>query len=150
MKILDFVIDVEQAEQDLYRRLANCSQDRTIQSIFEMIAAKERILLKKLQHLKEDPQKNSLEMHREPKLQAQLCHAQTGNCELIDENDISNDLNGYNYILRTEQMVFNLYVKLKKRAEDPDAQALFNLILKEKQLEIERIHAIYDVARVIH
>jgi|GEM_PF-1741142 len=150
MKILDFVIDVELAEQDLYRRLADCSRDLTIRSIFQMVASKESMLLQKLRQLKEDPLKNSLEMHRDPQVQGLLRRNQGGSCELLDENDIRNDLNSYNYILRTEQLVFNLYVNLKERERDPEAQALLNLILDEKQQEIDRIHTLYDVAKVIH
>jgi rubrerythrin len=150
MKIIDFAIDVEQAEQDLYRRLALCSRDLAIRSIFNMIASKESVLLRKLRQLKADPVKNSLEIHREPQLQVQLQRNHAGSCELLDENDIRNDLSSYSYILRTEQLVFNLYAKLKDRESDPDAQALLNLILKEKQQEIDRIHTLYDVAKVIH
>lgn len=150
MKIIDFVIDVELAEQDLYRRLADCSRDMTIRSIFQMVASKENVLLQKLRQLKEDPAKNSLEMHREPPDQVPVRRNQAGNCELLDTNDIRTDLNSYSYILRTEQLVFNLYVNLKERERDPDAQALLNLILDEKQQEIDRILTLYDVARVIH
>ena len=150
MKILDFAIDVEQAEEDLYRRLADCSRDLTIRAIFQMVAAKERILLQKLRQLKEDPQKGSLEMHREPQVQTQLRRSQVGSCELLDENDIRNDLNGYNYILRMEQLVLNLYANLKNRERDPDARTLLGLILSEKRQEIDRIHTIYDVAQVVH
>ena len=41
-------------------------------------------------------------------------------------------------------------MNLKKRESDPEAQALFDLILDEKQLEIDRIHTLYDVAKVVH
>jgi len=150
MKIIDFAIGVEQAEQDLYRRLADCSQDQIIRSIFTMVASKESLLLQKLRQLKEDPAKSSLEIHRDPRLHPHLKRNQAASCELLDKLDIRNDLSSYSYILQTEQLVYNLYLNLKKRESDPDAQALFNLILDEKQQEIDRIHTLYDVARVIH
>jgi len=150
MTLIDFVIDVEQAEQDLYRRLADCSPDLTIRSIFQMIASKERVLVQKLRQLKENPQNNSLELHRDPQLHGALRNVQMATCELLDDQDIRSDLSSYTYILRTEQLVFNLYVRLMEQEQDPDARALLNLILLEKQQEIDRIHTLYDVAKVIH
>lgn len=149
MRILDFVINVEQAEQDLYRRLAECSGDDAIRSVFQTVATKERILLQKLQQLKDDPSNNSLQLRKE-RPPTQVRKNRAGSCELLDDYGIRNDLGSYNYILQTEQMVFNLYVNLKKRESDPEAHALFDLILDEKQLEIDRIHTLYDVARVVH
>jgi len=149
MKIIDFVIDVEQAEQDLYRRLADCSADRTIRSIFSMVAAKENMLLEKLQRFKHDPAKSSLETQAPARLNEQLRENQSASCELLENNEIRNDLSSYSYILRTEQLVFNLYAKLKDREPDPAARELLSLILTEKQQEIARIHTLYDVAKVI-
>ena len=150
MKIIDFVIDVERAEQDLYRRLADCSRDLIIRSIFQMVASKESILLQKLRQFKEDPEKNSLELYRLTEGQENLRRKQEISCELLEDIDIRTDLSSYSYILRTERLVYNLYANLKERELDPDARALFNLILVEKQQEIDRIHTLYDVARVVH
>lgn len=144
MKILDFAIDVETAERDLYRRLADCSQDVGIRSIFRMIAADEGKLLKKLRQLKADPDKCSAEVQAPLKTQTGIRKAQSASCELINQNNIHDDLGSYSYIMRTEQLLLNLYLNLREQVTDPKAKALFNLILQEKQAEIDRVHMIYD------
>jgi len=148
MKILDFAIDVEQAEQELYYRLADCSSDQTIKAIFQMIATKEMVLLQKLRELKKSPQYCEFEISRAP-TQQRLRRNQNASCELLDEQDIRDDLSSYNYILRTEQLIYDLYTQLKERETDPQAQRLLDLLLNEKQLEIERINTLYDVARIV-
>ena len=150
MNIIDFVIDVEQAEQDLYRRLADCSPDTTIRSIFSMVASKENLILQKLRQLKEDPANSALETRIVPDLRGQLRGNRNANCELLEDQGIRNDLSSYSYILRTEQLVYNLYANLREREPDPDAKMLFNLILAEKQQEIDRIYTLYDVAKIVH
>ncbi len=115
-----------------------------------MIASKEGILLRKLQQLKSDPSNRSLDMHKGGQIKSQAARNHAGNCQLLDDNEIRNDLSSYSYILRTEQLVYNLYANLKENERDPDAQALLSLILDEKQLEIDRIHTLYDVARILH
>ena len=144
MKILDFAIDVEQAERDLYRRLAVCTQHEGIRSIFRMIADDEGKLLKKLRQLKDDPENNSIELNAQQHVPNSLRKNQAGNCELLDQNNVRDDLSGYSYILKTEQLLLNLYLNLKEREQDPEAKALFDLILQEKQSEIDRIHTIFD------
>jgi rubrerythrin len=144
MKILDFAIDVEQAERDLYRRLAACSQHEGIRSIFKMIASDEGKLLKKLKQLKQDPENNALELQVSPTIPKSVRKTQAGSCELLDQHNVRDDLSGYNYILKTEQLLLNLYLNLKEHEKDPEAKALFDLILQEKQLEIDRIHMIFD------
>ena len=149
MKVLDFAIDVEQAEQDLYRRLADCSADQSIKSIFQMIAAKEMVLVEKLRSLKNNPQHREQELSRTPKASRKMKITQRGSCELLELNEVRDDLSSYNYILRTEQLVYNLYVKLKEHESDPHSQSLLDLLLNEKRQEIDRISTLYDVARVI-
>lgn len=150
MKILDFAIDVEKAEQDLYKRLAACSANQGIKAIFEMIATKEMLLLDKLRHLKKNPQHYKLNVNKIPKQINQIKHTQGGNCELLEHNDVRDDLSSYSYIIRTEQLVFNLYTCLKESQKDPQSQRVLDILLAEKQQEIDRISTIYDVARIIH
>ena len=149
MKILDFAIDVEQAEQDLYFRLAKCSSDKTITAIFQMIATKERVLLDKLRKLKKDPNHCRLEISRMPQHE-QISKNKHANCELLGQHEIRHDLSSYSYILRTEQLVFNLYAKLRESVSDLESQSLLDLLLTEKRQEISRISTLYDVARVVH
>jgi len=144
MKILDFAIDVERAERDLYDRLAACCQHDGVRSIFRMAADEEGKLLKKLKMLKANPQQNALELNSLSALPTKLRKLQSGSCELLDQNLVRDDLSGYNYILKTEQLLLNLYINLKKRENDPNAKELLDLILQEKQSEIDRIHLIFD------
>lgn len=148
MKILDFAIDVEQAEKDLYCRLADCSSDKAIKAIFQMIATKEMVLLEKLQELKKNPQHCEQEISRQPE-QQQVRKNQKASCELLEQQEVRDDLSSYNYILRTEQLIFNLYSQLKASETDPQAQTLFELLLKEKRQEIDRISTLYEVARIV-
>ncbi len=149
MKILDFAIDVERAEQDLYLRLADCSADRSIKSIFQMIAAKEMVLVEKLRGLKCDPLHREQELSRTPKAGGVMRRRKNDFCELLDQNEVRDDLSSYDFILRTEQLVYNLYVNLKDNETDSGAQSLLDLLLNEKRQEIDRISTLYDVARVI-
>lgn len=144
MRILDFAIDVEQAERDLYRRLAECSQNDGIRKVFQMIADDEGRLLTKLRNLKKNPENRSVELHASPKFSSSLRKAQAGSCELLDENNVRDELSGYNYVLKTEQLLLNLYLNLKEREADPDAKALIDMILYEKQDEINRIYLLFD------
>jgi len=149
MKILDFAIDVEQAEQELYYRLADCSSDQTIKAIFQMIASKERLLLEKLQALKRNPQHCEQEISRQSRQQAVKLN-QKVNCDILEQHEVRDDLSSYNFILRTEQLVYSLYNQLWERETDPHAQSLLTLLLDEKRQEIDRISTLYDVARIVH
>lgn len=144
MKILDFAIDVEQAEHDLYQRLASCSEDVGIQAIFKMVASDERKLLNKLLKMKEDSANCELEIAVSQREQRTIKSTQSGSCELLDRFDVRDDLSSYSYILRTEQLLLNLYANMKQREEDPGARELLDLIIAEKQEEIDRIHMLYD------
>lgn len=144
MKILDFAIDVEQAEHDLYQRLANCSEDLGIRAIFRMIASDEGKLLQKLRKMKEDPSSRELAISIPQKEQRAVSRTQGGSCELLDSNQVRDDLSSYSYILRTEQLLLNLYANMKEREDDPEARELLDMILTEKQEEIDRIHMLYD------
>ena len=144
MKILDFAIDVERAERDLYQRLANCSDSEGLRSIFQMIAADEGKLLKRLRELKENPENGSIELESAPDLPAKLRKEQNGSCELLDRYHVNDDVSGYSYIQQTERLLLNLYTNLRERETSSEAKNLLNLILREKKEEIERVHMIYN------
>ncbi len=144
MKILDFAIDVEQAEHDLYQRLASCSDNMGIQAIFRMIATDERKLLKKLRQMKEDAGNSELEVVVSKNEKKTISRTNSSSCELLDRFEVRDDLSSYNYILRTEQLLLNLYANMKQREEDPGARNLLDMIIAEKQEEIDRIHMLYD------
>jgi rubrerythrin len=149
MKMLDFAIDVEQAEQELYRRLAECSNTQSMKAIFEMIATKEQLLLDKLRALKSNPKHYQQELSKPPRSE-KFKNRQNVSCELLEQQEVRDDLSSYSYILRTEQLIYNLYTKLKETETDPQAQSLLDLLLHEKRQEIDRISTLYDVARVVH
>lgn len=149
MKILDFAIDVELAEQELYRRLADCSNDDVIKNIFQMIATKEMVLLEKLRELKTNPQHRDQEISRQHN-KNRLKKKQNVSCELLEQHEVRDDLSSYRYILRTEQLIYNLYTNLKVTETDPRSLSLLDLLLAEKSQEIDRISTLYDVARVVH
>ena len=148
MKILDFAIDVEQAEQDHYHRLSECTENQSVKAIFQMIATKEKLLLDKLRELKRNPRHCQQEITRAPQYR-KLESNQNASCEILHQQEVRDDLSSYSYILRTEQLVFNLYTKLKESIDDPQAQYLLDLLLNEKRQEIDRISTLYDVARIV-
>ncbi len=144
MKILDFAIDVEQAEHDLYQRLANCTDNLGVKAIFRMVASDERKLLNRLRKLKEDPANGELELHSQPKSQNAISRQQGGSCELLEQNHVRDDLSSYSYILRTEQLLLNLYKNMLEGETDFETRELLEMILAEKQEEIDRLHMLYE------
>ncbi|WP_303722836.1 hypothetical protein [Malonomonas rubra] len=106
-------------------------------------------MLKKLRELKKDPVHYRQEVARTPNSNL-MSSNRNASCDLLDQYELRDDLSSYNYILRTEQLVFNLYAKLKESVSDQDSQSLLDLLLSEKSQEIDRISTLYEVARVVH
>ena len=144
MKILDFAIAVEQAEHDLYQRLSSCSDKLGIQAIFKMMVSDERKLLKKLRKMKEDPDNYELEISVSQAEKKIIKRTNAASCDLLERFEVRDDLSSYNYILRTEQLLLNLYINMKQREDDQDARELLDMIIAEKQEEVDRIHMLYD------
>ncbi len=73
-----------------------------------------------------------------------ISRQQSGSCELLEHHHVRDDLSSYTYILRTEQLLLNLYRNMLENESDPETRELLHMILAEKQEEIDRLHMLYD------
>ncbi len=138
MKVIDFAIEMEMRERDLYKELAQNAEQKGVRTIYARMAEDEEGIVRNLREMAStisDVDSLALESVRSP----------------LDRNfdreralKIDDGLQAYRFLMGMEKAMRDFYTKAARRESDPRARDLLLSVAAQEEKELHELETLYE------
>jgi rubrerythrin len=140
MKVIDFAIEMEERERDLYKELAQRSEKEGLRAIYARMAEDEEEIVRKLQAMAStgsDAESLALEGMVSP-LEMGI--------DLEKALRLEDGLQAYRFLMEVEKAMRDFYDGVAQRESDPYARDLLLNVAAEEERELQDLESLYEFA----